>query len=71
MAHLLNPDGTPAQFQVNDNLGNSAVGHFEFNTVPSFQPGTRLGDLTFVIDKVVTQSADPQAPTEILRGSVG
>lgn len=70
MAHLLNLDGNVAEFLVNDNLGNSAVGHIEFTTVPSFEPGTRIGDISFVIDRTISQVSDPQAPLNMLRGPV-
>jgi hypothetical protein len=71
MAFILDTKGELAQFSVDDGNGNLALGHFELTIVPSFEAGTRCGDLTFVIDQTIRSNAKPQAPLDLLRGSVG
>lgn len=67
MANLRNPDGKVAQFVVSDGEGNESVGHLELSIVPSFVPGTRCGDLVFVMDEQRRSARPPQAPEELIR----
>jgi hypothetical protein len=67
MAHLRNPDGTVAQFVVSDGEGNESVGHLELAIVPSFVPGTRCGDLLFVMDEQRKSARPVQSPAELLQ----
>lgn len=70
MAFINKPDGTPAEFSVGDQQGNVAIGHFELTIVPSFEPGTRCGDLAFVIDRLEKRAAPNQVDLAALRGPV-
>ena len=67
MAHIRNLDGTVAQFVVSDGEGNESVGHLELVIVPSFAPGTRCGDLLFVMDEQRRSARPPQSPAELLQ----
>lgn len=67
MANLRTPDGNVAQFIVSDGEGNESVGHLELTVVPSFVPGTRCSDLSFVIDEQRRSARPPQAPEELIR----
>jgi hypothetical protein len=67
MAALRAPDGRIATFVVNDGQGNEAIGHLELTIVPSFEPGTRCGDLTFIIDDKIASATPNQSPAELLQ----
>lgn len=67
MAYIRNLDGTVAQFVVSDGEGNESVGHFELDIIPSFVPGTRCGDLLFIMDEQRKSARSPQSPAELLQ----
>jgi hypothetical protein len=67
MAILRDMNGTVARFLVNDGQGNEAIGHFEFTVVPSFEPGSRVGDLTFIIEQKVKSATPQQSPEELIQ----
>lgn len=67
MANLRNLDGSVAQFVVSDGEGNESVGHFELTIVPSFAPGTRCGDMTFIMDEQRHSARPPQSPAELVQ----
>lgn len=67
MAFLLNMDGSVAQFLVKDGGGNESIGHLELVIVPSFVPGTRCGDLMFVMDEQKSAAAPEQSAAELLQ----
>lgn len=67
MANLRNLDGSVAKFVISDGDGNESVGHLELTIVPSFVPGTRCGDLLFVVDEQRRSARPPQAPEELIR----
>lgn len=55
-------------YTVEDGHGNVSIGHFEAMTVPSFEPGTRISDLQFVIDRVMVKSEPNQVNLNVLSG---
>jgi hypothetical protein len=67
MAALRNPDGSVAQFIIRDGEGNESIGHLELQIVASFEPGSRNGDLIFVMDERRKTSVAPQSPAELLQ----
>jgi hypothetical protein len=66
MAILRNPDGSVAQFLINDGQGNECIGHLELTVVASFEAGSRNGDLTFRVDETILRATPNQSPGELL-----
>lgn len=58
--------GHPATHVIEDGRGNIARGHFEAIMVPSFEPGTRIADLAFIIDDVIATDKPPQSNEALL-----